>query len=121
MKNLTGKLILNLLTWVILSTIAYAQDSPLGIYFGYVKSAVIELIDQVKNLTFPVKIAILIFLVILGVAVYLRTRDTGFNNMRRARQLHEKAVKKHEKGNTEGAAKHYQRASEYREKAEDQL
>ncbi len=82
-------------------------------YFSYAKSAV-------KELSTSTKIAILAFLAFLAIIAYLRGRDTAGNNIRRARELHQKAVELHEKGKAEEAAALYKKAAEYREKAEAQ-
>lgn len=61
-------------------------------------------------------IALLIILIIW--AYYFR--DTRGNNLRKARKHHKKGEAAHKKGDEEEAEYHYQKAAEYREKAQEQ-
>jgi hypothetical protein len=47
-------------------------------------------------------------------------RDTRANNLRRARIHHLKGERAHQKGDEKKAAKHYEKARQYREKAQEQ-
>ncbi len=89
-------------------------------YVSYIKKAAAELISTLNGLSMSTKIAILAVLVFLALIVYLRSRDTAKNNLRRAMGLHKKAVELHEKGKTEEATERYRQAEKFREKAEAQ-
>lgn len=104
-----------------MSTAAYAQDSYLKIYFGYIGSAFSELITSLQALNTSMKLSILAAFVFIVILFYVRTRDTTSNNIRKARDLHKKAVELHEKGEGGAAAEYYTKANEQREKAEVQL
>ncbi|MBS3132616.1 hypothetical protein J4470_00610 [Candidatus Woesearchaeota archaeon] len=121
MNKVLLKFELGITTALLLSTAAYAQDNAVQTYFRYVRMALLELTDSLKNLNTSTKIAIIAALAFIAVMAYLKARDTASNNMRRARDLHKKAVELHEQGEDDEAAEHYQKASEYREKAEGQL
>ena len=85
-------------------------------YASYVAVAV----SSLRGLSSSKKIAILAVLALIALIAYLRSRNTTSNNMRRARELHRKAIGFHEKGKAEEAAGHYKKAAEYRERAEAQ-
>jgi hypothetical protein len=102
----------------VLSTKAYAQESPVLVYIGYMRAGLFELIDSLRQLSIPAKLAILASLAFGGLLLYLRTRDTPANNLRKARGLHRKAVELHEHGKEEKAAQYYAQASQLRQKAE---
>lgn len=89
-------------------------------YIPYAKGAATAAVNLLRGLSTSTKVAILAVIAFLALIVYLRSRDTAGNNLRRARELHQKAVELHEKGNTGEAAALYQKASECREKAEGQ-
>jgi len=120
MKKLLLKSKLGILTALLLSTPAYAQDNAVQIYFSYVRQAFLLMLASLRELNTSTKIAILAALVFISVIAYLRTRDVASNNMRRARDLHKKAVELHEQGKDEESARLYSKSNEYREKAEEQ-
>jgi hypothetical protein len=65
-------------------------------------------------------------IVILAVIIFLFViwnnliRDTRANNLRRARSHHLKGERAHQRGDEKKAAKHYDKARQYREKAQEQ-
>lgn len=63
-------------------------------------------------------VIIIIILLIIFWAFYLR--DTKSNNLRKARRHHKKGEVAHLKGDEEDAEYHYERAAQFREKAQDQ-
>jgi len=120
MKRALIKSKLAFLIAIALSKAAYAQESAVQTYFGYVQLAFLEMFSSLRGLGISLKLAILAGLVFIAILIYLRTRDTSSNNMRRARDFHKKAIELHEKGDDGRAAEHYQKANEYREKGESQ-
>lgn len=95
-----------------------AQESPVSVYFGYMQAGAVELIGSLRQLSMSAKAAILVSLSVGAALLYLRTRDTPANNLRKARGMHRKAVGLHEKGSDEEAAKYYALAAQLRQKAE---
>ncbi len=89
-------------------------------YFSYAKNAAEYALGLLRELSLSTKITIFAIIAFIALMAYLRRRDTAGNNIRRARELHRKALELHEKGEAEEAAGHYKKASEYREKAEAQ-
>lgn len=89
-------------------------------YISYAKSAASYAISALKEMGLSKKIAILGVLAFIALIAYLRSRDTPGNNLRRARELHQKAVELNEKGKTGEAESYYKKAADCREKAEAQ-
>lgn len=89
-------------------------------YAFYVKSAAAHAVSSLRELSSSKKISILAVLAFIALIAYLRSRDALGNNLRKARELHRKAVELNEKGKTEEAALYYKKAADYREKAEAQ-
>ncbi len=89
-------------------------------YASYLKNAAAYAASSLRELSLSKKIAILGVLAFIALILYIRSRDTAGNNLRRARELHQKAVELNEKGKTEEAAEHYRQAEKFREKAEEQ-
>lgn len=116
MKGALLKFKLSIVMILAASTAAYAQAAQT--YLSYVRQAFLEILNSLRNLSTSAKTAILAALIFLAVILYLRTRSTASNNMRKARDLHKKAVELHERGNDEEAVQYYKKSSEYREKAE---
>lgn len=75
----------------------------------------------VLGLSPGIKIVIAIVILIILLIIWNYTlRNTKSNNMRWARRHHLKGEKAHREGDEETAKMHYERAREYREKAQDQ-
>ncbi|MBS1266786.1 MAG: hypothetical protein MAG795_00755 [Candidatus Woesearchaeota archaeon] len=95
-------------------------------FFSYIATR--DYISTAKNfgrfllgLNLWVKIAISIVILIIALIIWnLYFKDCRRNNMRKARKLHKKAKKSHDKGDEGRADILYQRAAEYREKAQEQ-
>jgi len=84
-------------------------------------SAAKNLASNVLGLKLWIKIAISVAIVIIALIVWASLfKDSKRNNMRRARKLHKKAKKAHDKGDEDKATALYQRSAEYREKAQEQ-
>ena len=89
-------------------------------YLSYIKNAAEYAISSLRAMSTSKKIAVLCVLAFIALILYLRVRNTAGNNIRRARELHQKAVELNEKGKAEEAASYYQKAADSREKAEAQ-
>ncbi len=89
-------------------------------YLSYVKNTAAYAISSLRELSPSKKIAMLGVLAFIVLILYLRSRNTAGNNLRRARELHQKAVELNEKGKTAEADEHYKQAETFREKAEAQ-
>ena len=120
MNKLLLKSKLGIVAALLLPTSAYAQDNAVQTYLSYVRQAFFEIFTTLRSLNNSVKLAILAGLVFIAIIIYLRTKDTMSNNMRRARGLHKRALELHEQGKDEESAKLYQKANTYREKGEGQ-
>ena len=103
-----------------LATVGYAQN-PVQVYFGNGKAAMSEIISLLTKCNSSVKVAVLAAAIFVALLFYLRQRDIRSNNVRKAREYHQKGVKLHEKGKEDAATVQYQKANEFREKADTQL
>ena len=97
---------------------AYAQESAAGTYTGYVRQAFSEMLVSVREMSVSARLSIIAGAAIIAALIYLRTRDTKANNLRKAREMHNKALEQHQKGEYEKSAQYYQKAQQYRAKAE---
>ena len=78
-------------------------------------------ITKILALALWQKIILSIFLLVILLIIWNRYfRDTRSNNMRKAAYHHKQGEKHHHRGNQERADYHYQKAREYREKAQEQ-
>ena len=66
------------------------------------------------NSTLRVIVPVLVVLVALF--IYLRTRETRANNMKKARRYHKKGAEQHEKGREDRANEYFEMSRFYREK-----
>ena len=71
------------------------------------------------NLLIKIILIIMALIIILIIWAYY-FRDTRSNNLRKARAHHKKGEAAHKRGDEESAEFHYQKAAEYREKAQEQ-
>jgi len=120
MRILLFKFNLSIVVAVLTSVVVQAQESAPVTYFQILRSGLSELVDSLLRPGSPVQTVAIAGVVGARIIYYLRMRDTVGNNMRRARNHHEKGVKHHEKGNEEEASSYYKKANEFREKTEAQ-
>ncbi|MBI2664261.1 hypothetical protein HYX10_02865 [Candidatus Woesearchaeota archaeon] len=109
-----------LLTSIPLAAASAASAGAQPDYLSTAVSGFAEVLGIVRS-NILAQIAIGLFAFIAAIMLYLRMRSTAANNMRRARNAHGKAVELHESGNEEEALKHYEKANEFREKAQNEL
>ncbi len=73
------------------------------------------------RLPLPARAAIVIGLVAAAIFIFLRTRNTPSNNLRRAQSLHARATALHEKGQEDEARILFEKSNYYREKANGEM
>ncbi|MBI2136895.1 hypothetical protein HYU12_00035 [Candidatus Woesearchaeota archaeon] len=118
MKKLLAALYGAVATIAIKIQLAYAQASAAETYTGYVRQAFLEMLASARDMSVSAKLSIIAGAAIIAAMLYLRMRDTPANNLRKAREMHNKAVEHHKKGEHEKSAQYYQKAQQYRAKAE---
>jgi hypothetical protein len=85
------------------------------------KSAAINAGKWLLSLSLGIKILIVLAILIIIFLVWnYNFRNTRANNMKKARAHHLKGEEAHKNGDEETAREHYEKAREYRERAQDQ-
>jgi hypothetical protein len=76
--------------------------------------------NYVLGISTTAKVGLLLTLLFIAVIMFVRMKDSPSNNLRKAREMHDKAVKLHSEGKNEEAQASYSKADSYREKAQEQ-
>jgi hypothetical protein len=76
--------------------------------------------NYVLGVSTTAKVGLLLTLLFIAIIIFIRMKDSPSNNLRKAREMHDRAVKLHSEGKDEEAQASYSKADSYREKAQEQ-